>query len=143
MRSRVAVAAAILALSACARETPITAAQLPSIRAGQWSFEGSAGGGVAHGAVCLKTFADTLGRSHPGCAGFAYSREAGGAVVVRDRCVNPNGAVVQTRIRLAGDYASRMSFEDDIHIAQPTGPPLHTLVRISYRYAGCPCPPPA
>lgn len=130
----------LLALAACARETPIDAAGLPAIRAGEWAFEGTTGQAVSRGRVCLRRLADTLGRSHAGCSGFRYSRDAAGAVIVRDRCVNPDGARVETRMRLAGDWSSHFAFEDDIGIALPDGRPLHTVVRVDYRHVG-PCPP--
>jgi hypothetical protein len=129
-------------LAACARETPIDAARLPSVRAGVWAFEGTTGPAVARGRVCLRGLADALGRSHAGCSGFRYSRDADGALIARDRCVNPDGARVETRMRLAGDLTRRVRVENDIRIAQPGGRLLHTVVRVDYRYLGaCPASP--
>jgi hypothetical protein len=134
-----AVAAGLLALTACARETPVDATRLSSLRAGEWAFEGTTGQAVTRGRVCLEGIADALGRTHAGCSGFRYSRGTDGALIVRDRCVNPDGAQVETRMRLAGDLTRRMRFEDDIRIAEPGGRLLHTVVRVDYRYLGA-CP---
>jgi hypothetical protein len=103
------------------------------VRPGQWAFTGETRNVPSAGKVCLKSFADALGRWYPGCRPFAYARR-GDAVVVRTHCVNPDGTKVDSRMTFRGDYAQAFSMDDHIVIQSRTLAVPPTDVRIRYRY---------
>ena len=117
----------------------LAASDPPRLRPGEWTF---AGRGRPHAQrrpyLPSRTFADTIGRSGPGCAGFAYSAIPGGTSVCGIISVQARRRSYLHDMRLTGDFQTAIDFTERIRITSRTIPVPETTVRIAYRYAG-PC----
>ncbi|HEX3407835.1 MAG TPA: hypothetical protein VHS81_11400 [Caulobacteraceae bacterium] len=136
---RIGIAAALAALAACSRGTPIDMTNPPHTRAGAWVETGT-----LHGqARAPFTFCDPGRAIFPPkdatCSQWQAVRLPDGAIEFNAVCAD-SGATIRLRRRIVGDLAS--SFTDDItSVMEAPNQPKSALSAHSVLHYQGPCPP--
>jgi hypothetical protein len=137
------VTLAFCALAACGpQDTPITAADLPHVRAGLWEeISGTDRIPMGWSRDC------SAGELHlpttlmpRGCAVQpVMKRTPAGAIVIDWACTGTDGAVVKLHTVVSGDFTSSYTIESTTSTRGAGAPPQVSALKDTYRFLGA-CP---